>query len=173
MRTICSLLDRTSRRLAFGLAMAGASVAGAVGAVGTMAGAVHADDDVPSSLRPVAECVIVNGDGSFTAFFGYSNDTGREIVVPVSSDNRIDERVGQPVVRFRVGRVVAAFSVTTRATTITWRLGDQRIRVTAESTPCSTNPTVPEAPVALVLLVAPAGMTAWWMRRRQRLQSPC
>ena len=57
--------------------------------------------------------------------------------------------------------------------TITWRLGDQRIRVTAESTPCSTNPTVPEAPVALVLLVAPAGMTAWWMRRRQRLQSPC
>ncbi|MEZ5249371.1 MAG: hypothetical protein R2713_09240 [Ilumatobacteraceae bacterium] len=172
MRTICSLLDRTSRRLAFGLAMAGASVAGAVGAVGTMAGAVHADDDVPSSLRPVAECVIVNGDGSFTAFFGYSNDTGREIVVPVSSDNRIDERVGQPVVRFRVGRGG----------------GVQRHHQGHHDHVAARRPTHPRhgrehavqhqshrsrGPRRTGALVAPAGMTAWWMRRRQRLQSPC
>jgi hypothetical protein len=166
MRIILSLLDRPTRRVALALA-----IAAAVGTGG--AGAAHADDDVPASLRPVAECVIVNGDGSFTAFFGYSNGSGQEIAVPVSSDNRIDERVGQPVVRFRTGRVVAAFSVTTMGSSITWRLGDQRIRVTAESTPCSTHPTVPEAPVALLLLLAPAGMTAWWMRRRQRLHSPC
>ncbi len=37
-----------------------------------------------------------------------------------------------------------------------------------QSQPCSTNPSVPEAPITLVLMLAPAFLTGWWFRRHGR-----
>lgn len=163
---------RRIRRLVAGLAVA-------LGALTIGAGTSAAQDVpevpvAPPEVRPIAECVIVNGDGSFTAFFGYSNDTGGDLRIPKSYDNRI-EPWSRPPTSFSSGRVVAAFSVTTYDRVITWYLGGQQAAVTPESTPCSTSPTVSEAPLALLLMLAPAGLTAWWIHRRRGHQplSPC
>ena len=49
--------------------------------------------------------------------------------------------------------------------------GDEGFYAGPSSTPCSTNPSVPEAPVALLLMLAPAAMTGWWLHRRR--PRPC
>lgn len=128
---------------------------------------VEAED----GLTPVAECVIVNGDGSFTAFFGYRNTSGETQTV-TGGDNRVSggSSSGAPQT-FVPGRIVAAFSVTSNGTKISWILDGSVITVTPSYRPCSTNPSVPEAPVALALMVAPAAMTGWWLHRRR--PRPC
>ena len=152
----------TLRRLIAPIAVAVALVVGA----GAGSGVAHADD-----LRPVAECVIVNGDGTFTGFFGYRNSSG-ETQTASGSDNTVKggSSSGTPTV-FAPGRVVAAFSVTSNGTKISWILEGSVISVTPSYTPCSTNPSVPEAPIALLLMLAPAGMTGWWLHRRR--PRPC
>jgi hypothetical protein len=142
-----------------------------VGPVSVGPGVAHAAEAPTAEIRPVAECVLVNGDGSFTAFFGYSNASGRSLRIPDSRTNRVDEPSVRPPTSFRAGRVVAAFSVTTRDREITWQLGDIKVVVTPESLPCSTSPTVPEAPLALLLMLAPAGLTGWWLHRRRLAQT--
>jgi hypothetical protein len=160
-------LRRPLRRLMIGMAAA----AIATGTLATSAASIaHAAPR--GQLRPVTECVIVNGDGTFTAFFGYDNATGRPVEVRTGEHNRVSgARVAAPS-SFASGRHVAVFSATTDGRAITWHLDDREATATPRSQPCSTNPSVPEAPVTLALLVAPVAVTGWWFRRRQRLQ-PC
>jgi hypothetical protein len=128
----------------------------------------RADDN---DVRPVAECVVVNGDGTFTAFFGYTNRSSRTQTI-TGSRNTVTGGTssGTPTV-FAPGRVVAAFSVTSSGSRITWNLDGRSATASPSSTPCSTNPSVPEAPVALLLMLAPAVMTGWWLHRRR--PRPC
>jgi hypothetical protein len=158
-----------ARHLTRLIASIAVTVALAVVIVGGLgAGAVHADE----AVRPVAECVIVNGDGTFTAFFGYRNSSGRSVTLD-SRRNRVrgGSSSGTPSV-FSAGRVVAAFSVTSNGTSISWTLDGSVINVDPTFTPCSTNPSVPEAPVALLLMLAPAAMTSWWLHRRRPRPRP-
>ena len=127
--------------------------------------------DAEAGLSSVTECVIVNGDGTFTAFFGYDNRTGGPVRRPLGEANRVRGAEGAAPTNFAAGRHVAVFSATSTGSRITWRLGDRDAVATPRSVPCSTNPSMPEAPVTLVLLLAPTFVTGWWIRRRQRLLS--
>ncbi len=132
-------------------------------------GQARADTD--TSVQPVAECVMVNGDGTFTAFFGYRNSSDATRTVSGARNAvRGGSSSGTPRV-FRPGRTVAAFSVTSNGDRISWVLDGSTISVTPSYTPCSTNPSVPEAPVALMLMLAPAALTSWWLHRRR--PRPC
>ncbi len=120
-----------------------------------------------ADVRPTRECVIVNGDGTFTAFFGYDNRSDRSVDIAAGRNNRVTGASVAPPTSFAPGRHVAVFSATTGEESLAWRLGGRRATATARSQPCSTNPSVPEAPVTIALLLAPALLAGWWMRRRQ------
>ena len=52
-----------------------------------------------SSVRPVVECVTANGDGTYTAYFGYRNDGEERVTIPIGPRNRVapaPEDRGQP-----------------------------------------------------------------------------
>lgn len=119
-------------------------------------------------VEPITECVIVNGDGSFTAFFGYNNHENEPADIAHGGDNRLSGAPNSSPTYFPPGRHVAAFSATTRSPRIVWTLLGRDAVAAADSEPCSTNPSVPEAPISLMLMLAPAFVTGWWLRRRQR-----
>ena len=114
-----------------------------------------------TDVRPTRECVIVNGDGTFTAFFGYDNRSGRSVDIAAGRTNRVNGASVAPPTSFAPGRHVAVFSATTGEAALAWRLGGRRATATARSQPCSTNPSVPEVPVTIALLLAPALLAGW------------
>lgn len=93
-----------------------------------------------TTLVPLLECVDNNGDGTYTAHFGYLNTTGSVINLPVGPKNMFvggDKDRGQPTV-FLPGEHLSEFSVTFDALdTLKWMLkanGDRRHQVEASAT---------------------------------------
>jgi PqqD family protein of HPr-rel-A system len=91
-------------------------------------------------LIPLLECVDNNGDGTYTAHFGYLNQSGANITVAIGPKNMFvpgQEDFGQPTV-FLPGEHLNVFSVTFNATDeIKWMLkadGDKRHQVVASAT---------------------------------------
>jgi hypothetical protein len=99
------------------------------------------------AVMPLLECVDDNGDGTFTAYFGYRNDNGVPVTIPVGSENFFDPPpidAGQPVL-FAAGRSPflpnAAFTVDFDGSPLLWTLeGPDGIPRTstasASSSPC-------------------------------------
>jgi hypothetical protein len=103
------------------------------------------------SLIPLLECVDNNGDGTFTAHFGYLNQSGATINLAVGPKNMFvpgQQDFGQPTV-FLPGEHLSVFSVVFSANdTIKWMLkadGDKRHEVEASATSeaCTTTTTSP------------------------------
>jgi Coenzyme PQQ synthesis protein D (PqqD) len=99
------------------------------------------------SLIPLLECVDDNGDGTFTAHFGYLNQSDAAITLPIGPKNmfvpgQLD--YGQPTV-FQPGEHLNVFSVVFPATEeLKWMLkadGDKRHQVVASSTSDNCTPT--------------------------------
>ena len=70
--------------------------------------------DGEDELIPFLECVTDNGKGTFTAHFGYVNQTSHRIVVPLEPDNKFDPSPhdrGQPTI-FDPGEHSEVFQVT-------------------------------------------------------------
>jgi len=93
-----------------------------------------------TTLVPLLECVDNNGDGTYTAHFGYLNTTGSTITLPVGSKNMFvggDKDRGQPTV-FYPGEHLSEFIVVFDALdTLKWMLkadGDRRHQVEASAT---------------------------------------
>jgi hypothetical protein len=91
-------------------------------------------------LIPLLECVDNNGDGTFTAHFGYLNQGSDVITLPVGPQNMFvggDKDRGQPTV-FLPGEQLSVFSVVFDGLdTIKWLLkadGDRRHQVEASAT---------------------------------------
>ena len=98
------------------------------------------------ALIPLLECVDNNGDGTYTAHFGYLNQSNATITLPIGPKNMFEPGqldFGQPTV-FLPGEHLNVFSVTFNATEeIKWMLkadGDKRHQVvaSAESDACPT-----------------------------------
>lgn len=157
---------RPRRRVAARWALAAATLGAAIAPLVPTAAAAERVAERASGLAPVAECVIVNGDGTFTAFFGYENTTGRTVDVPAGRRNRVQGARATVPTSFATGRHVAVVTGTTSTSRIRWRLNGTDAVATARSQPCSTNPSVPEAPAAALMMLAPAVLTGWWLRRR-------
>jgi hypothetical protein len=138
-----------SRRQALsGFAAMGLSVA-LLPMVARVAGAQGAH-----TLVPLLECVENNGDGTYTAHFGYLNTGSSVISLPVGPKNMFvggDQDRGQPVV-FYPGEHLSEFSVVFDALdTLKWLLkadGDRRHQVEASATSeaCATGTTAPPPP---------------------------
>ncbi|MBD3315389.1 MAG: DUF2341 domain-containing protein, partial [Chitinivibrionales bacterium] len=86
--------------------------------------------DLPApnqKISPVLETVEDNGDGTYTAFFGYYNPNDHSVTIPVGGDNRfayggengLDK--GQPV-EFLAGRIRNAFTVVFDGSNLVWAL---------------------------------------------------
>ena len=96
------------------------------------------------SLRPVVDCVASDGNGRFTAVFGYVNGGGR-VNVPVGLDNRIDDGLNpidrrQPTV-FKKGRSTPTTGGTRVpfSGTVAWTLKGQTATATPGSPTCTKN----------------------------------
>jgi hypothetical protein len=123
-----------SRRQALTFATLGLSVA-LLPVVARVAGAQGG-----SVLVPLLDCVENNGDGTFTAHFGYVNTGSSAITLPVGPKNMFvggDKDRGQPTV-FNPGEHLSVFSVVFGALdTLKWLLkadGDRRHQVEASAT---------------------------------------
>jgi hypothetical protein len=101
------------------------------------------------TLIPLLECVDDNGDGTYTAHFGYLNNSGATITLGIGPKNMFvpgQEDLGQPTV-FLPGEHLNVFSVVFSGTDeIKWMLkadGDKRHQVTAsaDSEACTTGTT--------------------------------
>jgi hypothetical protein len=102
-------------------------------------------------LIPTLECVDNNGDGTYTAHFGYVNTGGSVITLPVGPKNMFvggDKDRGQPIV-FNPGDHPSEFTVVFGALdTVKWLLkadGDRRHQVEASATSeaCVNSTTIP------------------------------
>jgi hypothetical protein len=107
-----------------------------------------------TTLVPVLECVDNNGNGTYTAHFGYVNNTGSAITLPVGPKNMFvggDQDRGQPIV-FYPGEHLSEFTVVFGALdTLKWLLkadGDRRHQVEASATSeaCVTTTVPPTIP---------------------------
>lgn len=102
-----------------------------------------------SVLVPLLECVDNNGDGTYTAHFGYLNTTGSVITLAVGPKNMFvggDQDRGQPTV-FYTGEHLSEFTVVFSALdTLKWLLkadGDRRHQVEASATSETCATTLP------------------------------
>jgi len=105
--------------------------------------AVDSDESNSAEPRvtPIAECVDVNADGSFTARFGYVNEANAIAVIPYGERNFFSTGAsnrGQPEV-FLAGPASNVLTITIPAgQQATWILGNSRATATANSKPCQS-----------------------------------
>ncbi|HLX09364.1 MAG TPA: PqqD family protein [Thermoanaerobaculia bacterium] len=114
------------------------------------------------SLIPLLECVDNNGDGTFTAHFGYLNQSGATINLAVGPKNMFvpgQQDFGQPTV-FLPGEQLNVFSVVFSANdSLKWMLkadGDKRHEVVASSTSEVCTTTTTGAPFTTTTTLGPA-----------------
>jgi hypothetical protein len=137
-----------------------------------------------SRLTPLLTCVDVNGDGSVTAHFGYSNSWTNTVTVPAGKTPPGQQNWFLPdpkdrgqSSKFDPGTYPDVFTVTFTEASIEWRLGDVNggyNSVTASSSDARCTPVPafgvdspwPVAVVAVALGAALAGRRRRHERRR-------
>jgi len=94
---------------------------------------------LPQPVRPVLECVRNNGDGTYTAFFGYKNDNNVSVYIPVGGKNKFTptpQDRGQPRV-FESGRHYKVFTVNFNGSNLVWTLNGRTSTASSNSAPCN------------------------------------
>jgi hypothetical protein len=111
--------------------------------LGASAAHACADDGGAPDVEPVLECVIPRLNNSYTAYFGYRNNTNETVTIPVGSNNRFRPAPadrGQPTV-FQPGRSPlwpnSAFAVRFDGNELTWRLGNAEVSASSSSPRCA------------------------------------
>jgi hypothetical protein len=92
----------------------------------------------PVDVRPVLECVADNGNGSYTARFGYLNENAAAITIPIGEDNKFTptpQDRGQPT-EFQPGRIVEAFAVDFDGSNLVWTLQGRTSTASRTSQAC-------------------------------------
>lgn len=77
-----------------------------------------------AAVKPLQECVADNNNGTFTAKFGYLNENGILITIPVGTNNKftpLPQDRGQTTV-FQTGRIRFAFKVPFDGNNLVWTL---------------------------------------------------
>lgn len=99
-------------------------------------------------VRPILECVIDNGNGTYTAHFGYKNENATAVPIPIGADNKFSPGAqdrGQPSL-FQTGRTPfwpsSAFQVVFDGANLTWTLkgpdgATRTATASAGSVPCA------------------------------------
>lgn len=127
-------------------------------------------------LTPAFECAAPNSDGSFTAFFSYTNDGTDVTEIEVGAKNQFNAQPkdrGQPTT-FTPGRHVAVFGTQIDAgDTPTWHLGSGKATANTK-TLCSAPPELSENSTWMALPAASLGSIAVWglIQHRRRKGGP-
>jgi hypothetical protein len=93
---------------------------------------------LPQPVRPVLECVRNNGDGTYTAFFGYKNENTVSVYIPVGSKNKFTPNPqdrGQTRV-FLPGRQYKVYTVNFNGSNLVWTLNGRTSTASRTSAPC-------------------------------------
>jgi hypothetical protein len=96
----------------------------------------------PTFPVPQLDCVDNNLDGTFTAHFGYANDWGHVIQVPIGSQNKFlpaPQDRGQPTI-FLEGLMPNQVALTFDGSPLTWVLGDNAVTASYDSELCNPQP---------------------------------
>ncbi len=94
---------------------------------------------LPKPVRPVLECVTNNGDGTYTAYFGYKNDNTVSVYIPAGSKNKFTptpQDRGQTKV-FLPGRKYRVFTVNFNGNNLVWTLNGRTSTASKNSAPCN------------------------------------
>ena len=94
---------------------------------------------LPKPVRPVLECVRNNGDGTYTAFFGYKNENDVSVYIPVGNKNKFTptpQDRGQTRV-FLPGRKYKVFTVNFNGSNLVWTLNGRTSTASSNSAPCN------------------------------------
>jgi len=124
-------------------------------------------------LTPILNCIDVNGDGSITAHFGYSNSWTNQVTVPAGKTSGGGQNWflpdpadrGQPS-QFAPGTYNDVFTVTFTSPTLEWRLSDisgayGSVVVDANSSRCTPVPGFGiDSPWPAILVVVGLGAIA-------------
>ncbi|HEV7486814.1 MAG TPA: hypothetical protein VGQ65_14145 [Thermoanaerobaculia bacterium] len=102
----------------------------------------------PAKVSPSVTCVTDNGDGTFSAEFGFSNPNNYDIEVPIGTDNQVSpgpDEQGQPI-EFAPGVKESAFTLTGLTAATKWTLQGKTVKASlAQSPKCSdVKPSEPE-----------------------------
>ncbi len=134
-------------------------------------------------LTPILNCVDVNGDGSITGHFGYSNTWTNQITVPAGKTSGGGQNWflpdptdrGQPS-QFNPGTFNDVFTVTLTSATLEWRLSDvngeyNSVVADANSSRCTPVPAFGfDSPWPAILVVVGLGavvaLRRWPVARR-------
>jgi hypothetical protein len=95
-------------------------------------------ENLPNEILPIMNCVTNNGDGTYTAYFGYNNKNSVSIFIPIYAQNKISPDPwdrGQPGV-FKAGIWERVFSVTWTSGNIIWHLNNNIATAKKTSPPC-------------------------------------
>ena len=93
---------------------------------------------LPQPVRPVLECVTNNGDGTYTAFFGYENENSVSVYIPVGSKNKFTPNPqdrGQTRV-FKPGRQIKVYTVNFNGSNLVWTLNGRTSTASKNSAAC-------------------------------------
>lgn len=119
-------------------------------------------DSVPlCHVEPIGRCVELNGDGTYTAFFGYS--ASQDMTLPIGHRNRFlpapaDRGQGTEFSGYVVDHITVTAPI---GSTVTWRLDGRSATLNDESKECNPNavgPTSVGAGVAKQGLVFALGL---------------
>lgn len=88
-------------------------------------------------VTPQLTCVSDNGNGTYTAFFGYTNPNSYAVTIAEGNDNRFTpESRGQPTV-FEPGSQTAVFAVISDGNALVWHLDGKVAEANKNSQGCS------------------------------------
>ena len=97
-----------------------------------------------ASIQPILDCVVDGENGTFTAYFGFSNSSGETVNVAVGPNNYVSPGPtdqGQPTT-FEAGRSSsypnAVFSVDFSGPSVTWHLNGESVTALSSSSQCHT-----------------------------------
>jgi parallel beta-helix repeat protein len=101
--------------------------------------------DKDKGVKPILECVVDNGNGQWTARFGYKNDMDMLVYIPAGATNYLTPTSGAvQIVDFQPGRTQNAFTVSFPANgQVSWSVAgpDSKLRTataTTQSPGCAT-----------------------------------
>ena len=94
----------------------------------------------PVKVLPLVTCVVDNGDGTFSADFGFDNPNNYDVEVPIGVDNQLSPGAasqGQPV-EFAPGAKESAFTIKGLTGVVKWTLQGKTVKASiAQSPKCS------------------------------------
>jgi hypothetical protein len=116
----------------------------------------------PPEVQPLPPCVWEEGDGLFTASFGYDNPGGEDVLIAEGPQNGFSPEPvdrGQPV-SFAPGTHADEFWVQSNGETLTWTLAGTGVAASLDSPRCDGDPPVPRQNAANCTPGEPASFDA-------------